>query len=71
MGLEVALLESDPDRGVRILGRTTELVLVEAVRDHLIDRLGSNGPKRKLSVVPNPGVDAGSEIETSVDPGEG
>jgi hypothetical protein len=39
MRLEVALLESDPDRGVRILGRTTNATLVAAVRGHLIERL--------------------------------
>jgi hypothetical protein len=38
MGLEVALLESDPDRGVRILGRTTDATLVASVRGHLIER---------------------------------
>jgi hypothetical protein len=39
MRLEVALLESDPDRGVRILGRTTDATLVASVRGHLIGRL--------------------------------
>ena len=39
MRLEVALLESGPDRGVRILGRTTDAALVAAVRGHLIERL--------------------------------
>jgi hypothetical protein len=39
MGLEVALMQSDPDRGVRILGRTTDATLVAAVRGHLIERL--------------------------------
>ena len=39
MRLEVALMQSDPDRGVRILGRTTDATLVEAVRGHLIERL--------------------------------
>jgi len=37
--LEVALIESDPDRGVRILGRTTDATLVASVRSHLIERL--------------------------------
>jgi hypothetical protein len=39
MRLEVALLESDPDRGIRILGRTTDAALVASVRGHLIERL--------------------------------
>ena len=39
MRLEVALLESDPDRGVRILGRTTDAALVASVRGHLIERI--------------------------------
>jgi hypothetical protein len=39
MKLEVALMQSDPDRGVRILGRTTDATLVAAVRGHLIERL--------------------------------
>ena len=39
MRLEVALMQSDPDRGVRILGRTTDAALVAAVRGHLIERL--------------------------------
>ena len=39
MRLEVALIESDPDRGVRILGRTTDATLVASVRGHLIERL--------------------------------
>jgi hypothetical protein len=39
MRLEVALMQSDPDRGVRILGRTTDATLVAAVRGHLIERL--------------------------------
>ncbi len=37
--LEVALIESDPDRGVRILGRTTDAALVASVRGHLVERL--------------------------------
>ncbi len=39
MRLEVALLQSDPDRGVRILGRTTDAALVASVRGHLIEML--------------------------------
>ncbi len=39
MRLEVALIESDPDHGVRILGRTTDATLVASVRGHLVERL--------------------------------
>ena len=39
MRLEVTLIESDPESGVRILGRTTDETLVALVREHLIERL--------------------------------
>jgi hypothetical protein len=56
MGLEVALLQSDPDRGIRILGRTTDAGLVGLVRGHLIERLNQPPQDQQdpptLTVVP-------------------
>ena len=57
MGLEVALMQSDPDRGVRILGRTTDATLVAAVRGHLIERLNQPSENQQeppaLQLVPS------------------
>jgi len=39
MHVEVALIETDPRRGVRILGRSADPKLVQSVRAHLVDRL--------------------------------
>jgi len=72
MGLEVALLESDPERGVQILGRTNKPDLVSLIRDHLIDRLDCNEPSRDplgLRVVPGPGSEASAENEPAVESG--
>ena len=55
MRLEVTLIESDPDIGIRVLGRTTDETLVALVRDHLINRLNQPGGEPgapKLTVVP-------------------
>jgi hypothetical protein len=73
MGLEVALLESDPDRGVRILGRTTDATLVASVRGHLIERLNqppeSQQEPAALRLVsrldPDGGLDRDPETQSS------
>jgi hypothetical protein len=39
MTIEVALIDSDARRGVRLLGRSADSDLVEAVREHLVDQL--------------------------------
>ena len=41
MTTEVALIESDQNQGVRLLGRTSTPEVIELVRDHLIGRLDS------------------------------
>ena len=46
MELEVALLEwNKGEQGVRLLGRSSDPGLVEAVRDHLVDQLGDCRPE--------------------------
>ena len=57
MGLEVALLESDPDRGVQILGRTTNPELIQQLRAHLINRLDLIEPPQALRAVSDPDTD--------------
>ena len=66
MALEVALLESDPDRGVRIMGRTTDETLVALVREHLIERLDQPQNQQELSaltLVPRPESDGSSDSD--------
>ncbi len=54
MGLEVALLEWREGRqGLRLLGRSADPGMVEAVREHLVEQLGDTGapddrPKLRL-----------------------
>ena len=46
MELEVALLEwNKGEQGVRLLGRSNDPGLIEAVRDHLMDQLGDDRPR--------------------------
>ena len=65
MQVEVALLEWAYERGgVRLLGRSSDPELVEAVREHLVQQLGSErqgGPAalRLLRPVPEDGDDTG------------
>ena len=45
MGLEVALIErEDVNGGLRLLGRSSDPDLIEAVREHLVHRLQTDGP---------------------------
>ncbi len=46
MTLEVALLErTDGSGAIRLLGRSSDPGLIEAVREHLMDRLGDDRPR--------------------------
>jgi len=68
MRLEVALLESDTDRGVRILGRTTDATLVASVRGHLIERLNQPPENQQepaaLTLVPRLDPDGSLDRDT-------
>ena len=46
MTTEVALIESDQNQGVRLLGRTSAPEVIGLVRDHLINRLDSESVEK-------------------------
>lgn len=46
MTTEVALIESDQNQGVRLLGRTSAPEVIGLVRDHLINRLDSESAEK-------------------------
>ncbi|MCH7869260.1 MAG: hypothetical protein IH881_16320 [Myxococcales bacterium] len=52
MTTEVALIESDQNQGVRLLGRTSAPEVIGLVRDHLINRLDSESAEKPAT----PGV---------------
>ncbi len=48
VALEVALLEwQNGGEGLRLLGRSSDPNLVEAVREHLLGRLGAESPSKR------------------------
>lgn len=46
MTTEVALIESDRNRGVRLLGRTSAPEIIGLVREHLIDELDAESEEK-------------------------
>ena len=46
MTTQVALIESDLSRGVRLLGRTSAPEIIGLVREHLIDQLDSESEEK-------------------------
>ena len=68
MALEVALLErSDRSGAIRLLGRSSDPGLVEAVRDHLVDQLGECRPESASLRLIRPKASRQPEREGPVD----
>jgi len=66
MTIEVALIQTDPDRRVKLLGRSGDADLVEIVRDRLgaeLETAGTGGAPVLRIVTPLPGSEGTSSRE--------